>query len=184
MKMKVKGEKGKAKSISDFKDRTEFTLKTVHGPVKLKITSLPLGFQQQMGEQLPIPQPPKKPVKVDGKVRKDHKGNVQMAPDREDPEWKEVAERMNRLHQVAAVYHCLEDNKDLEWDTKVEDYTKPGKGFDAEKFYTAIEEEFARAKFQSGSFMEIFKLSFQVSGFDLDEMKELQSFFLSARLGV
>jgi hypothetical protein len=187
MKIVKRGKPGeKAKVIESFQNWTWHEVETKAGKLKLKVTSLDVGFQSMLGRELPTPSPPMMPLKVEGnRTKRDHRGGAQMVPNPNDPEYLKDKEEISHLQGVAAVYYSLEDDENVKWDTKREDFIVPGKGiFKAKEFYSAISKEFEKAKFQLGAFGGISDAAFEISGFPQERLEEMRSFFYQKRAGL
>lgn len=169
---------GVERPVEDFRNSIDLTIETVNGRTQIHIVSLPVTFHEALEKKIPRPKPPMKPVTVDGKSKRDHRGLPQLAPDWNDETWKARHDDLSHLHAVAIFHAAVSEDKELEWETKEAEFTDEKGAVNWEGFYRSINAELDAAQFQFGVFAQVVAKVNEISGVDMDRLEQLSSFFL------
>jgi len=144
--------------------------------VMVTINGLPFGFQEQMENELPSPEPPRRPKKnVDGEViyKDKRKKTVKTEPDRDDPKYKKEAQAQTWLQMAWTVYHGTKHDSKLKWSATPEKFKTH------EKFYRAIADEMKDAELALGHVINLAKAVLKLSGLTKEQLEAAEETFLS-----
>lgn len=144
-------------------------------PISLLFTALPVGITEELEKELPSPQPPRDGFCRDHKQQfiRDERGRPIPFYNEKDIEYSSKLRRTNRLQTTAMLYRCLENDKNVVWEAKRENFKT------SEEFYEAVYYELRTAGFSAGELSTMITFMLTLSRLKEEEVSEARDHFLS-----
>lgn len=143
---------------------------------KVRLASIPLGFERILNKDLPLPTPPmKEAVLPDGTKRLDHRGNPKFEPDETDTDYKEERDYVTGLRAVAVIRESLRLDKTVKFDSNRADFEEPI------KYYETLFEEFVAAGFSTGIMLQLVGAINELSGIKKSDIERAKRPFSVSR---
>jgi hypothetical protein len=144
--------------------------------VTVTINGLPLGFDEQMEDDIPSPVAPQIPVRnKDGHFvyKNKQKKICETEPDENDPKYKAESRAANRCQAAWIVYNGTSQDTKLKWAAQVESFGSP---YD---FYDAIYKEMVSSGIGAGKILQLTLAIQALSGMSQAQIDRAKEVFLS-----
>lgn len=160
-------------------ERTDFLETKTHEIIEgvfITINGLPLGFDEQIEEDIPSPVPPNKPlISSDGQIiyRNRKQKIVETEPDTDNISYKAACKIANRRQSAWTVLNGTRTDSSLVWAAKKESFSTIG------EFYQAIYDEIIASGFGAGKILQLVMAIQSISGMSKDQIERAKQAFLS-----
>ncbi len=143
-------------------------------PIELTIQALPLGYERDVLNWLPSPEPPKIIVTKNGRWVKGADGRPLYDIKEDDPGYQKKSRDMSGMQGMAFIWKALQADAHVVWDTDADLFEKDKVGF-----FGGLHDEMAQAGFASGDVRLLIEAIMQLSNMSDEAVEEAREAFLS-----